>query len=333
MADFALLVRESANRVYAGRAADLLVAELEAISPRFHTDVTDVRIESFGGVEYVVFSATEPDDHDRFLASNLSTTRALFEAEGDGRLRPLDLSVLAWFPSDLITIQRYRGKTNEQFTHLLLNVTVAMSDAATERSAEGSRVRVVDPVAGRGTSLNRALAYGYDATGIELEKSHVDEYRNFISNYLKNNRVKHKLQQESVRKGALAGSGRFTVTIGTGQHLEVVRGDAGEAVSYLPNKKFDVLVADLPYGVQHRSDKGGRRDHSPAELLQASLTGWREMLRDGAAIGLAWNTKTLRRDALQGLLEEHGFEPIELSASFEHQVDRSVTRDLVIARR
>ncbi len=50
--------------------------------------------------------------------------------EGDDLLRPTALRPLAYFDDDLLTIQKYSGKTNEQFTKLLLNVTVLASSFA-----------------------------------------------------------------------------------------------------------------------------------------------------------------------------------------------------------
>ena len=60
-------------------------------------------------------------------------------------LRPVTLTPPARYDEDLITIPKYAGKTNEQFTRLLLNVTVlasAKADAMFER-----RLVVFDPLA------------------------------------------------------------------------------------------------------------------------------------------------------------------------------------------
>lgn len=330
---FALLTLESSNRVYNRAAGELLTAELLAVAGALHTELVDVHQRTLGGVEYVVFAAERLDDHDRFVVSNLSSVRALFEIRPDALLRPLDLEPLAYFASDLVTIQRYPGKTNEQFTHLLLNLAVAASDAAAERAACRLPVRVLDPVAGRGTSLNRALTSGYNVAGIEISAADFDQYRTFLATYLKNNRIKHRISGEKVRKGPLAGSERLVVQIGAGQRLELVRGDTEQAAELFPARSFDVVVGDLPYGVQHRASAGGGKARSPLELLGASLAGWRTLMRSGAAMGLAWNTKTLPRSEVERLLNEHGFDIVEQPASFEHVVDRSILRDVILARK
>jgi hypothetical protein len=49
-------------------------------------------------------------------------------------------------------------------------------------------------------------------------------------------------------------------------------------------------------------------------------------------MALAWNTRTLGREAFSQALEAAGLEPVD-RAGFSHQVDGSITRDLIIARR
>ena len=78
------------------------------------------------------------------------------------------------FDDDLVTIQKYPGKTNEQFTKLLLNVTLLASASAGEMLDR--RLRVLDPLCGRGTTLNQALTYGYDAAGLDLDGKDFEAY-------------------------------------------------------------------------------------------------------------------------------------------------------------
>ena len=89
---YALLVRESANRVYSHDAPRLLAAELSSIAPAMWADVSGIDVVSIGNVLYVTFSTSEPiGGGDRFVLSNLSTARAVFEIVGDDALRPLDV--------------------------------------------------------------------------------------------------------------------------------------------------------------------------------------------------------------------------------------------------
>ena len=344
MARLAILPHESANRVYGSQVLTLLSAELLTIADHLETGIDDVCPVEMGSVPYLTFEAgtadDPPGDADRFLLSNLSGTRALFRVCDDRRagraggptLEPLSIDRLACFDDDLVTTQRYPGKTNEQFTHLLVNVGVAASDAARRRAASGLPVRILDPVAGRGTTLNRALLAGYDATGIEVAEADVDQYRTFLTTYLRGHRVKHRLDTTRVRKGPAAGTSSFTVTIRGSQRCEMIRADTTDAALVLKQRSADVIVADLPYGVQHRAAGATAQRRSPGELLDAALPGWRASLRRDGAIVLAWNLLTLPRADVEELLTGHGFVVVPPAAPFEHVVDRSITRDLIVAR-
>ena len=91
-----------------------------------------------GGVPYVTFEAGELSQRDADLLANLSSLYALFEVTAGELLRPVPLRRLDRFDDDLLTILKYPGKTNEQFTKLLLNVTLASSAFAGEAAAGGS---------------------------------------------------------------------------------------------------------------------------------------------------------------------------------------------------
>jgi hypothetical protein len=333
MRTYALLILPSANRVYGRHAMQLALAELEVVCPALNAAIGDTKAVTLGGVEYLSFDAEEIDHHDRVILSNLSAAYALFEvARGGAELRPLLVEPIAAFGSDLVTIQRYVGKTNEQFTHLLVNVARAVSPAASQRSEAGLTVRLLDPVAGRGATLNRGLMYGFDVAGIELDSADFDAYRTFLTTYLKDNRRPFKLEDATTRKGPLAGSKRFTVRIGKSQRVDFVRDDTVRGGEHFPARSFDLLVADLPYGVQHGSAAVGALARSPDELIFTSLAQWRKLLRSGSGIALAWNTKTLKRDELEVSLTGAGFAVVHTTHSFEHKVDRSITRDVVVAR-
>jgi hypothetical protein len=331
MPDYALLTLPSANRVYGRDLARLALAELAVVAPVLHGQLNHSAEKVVGGVEYLLLDAEELDDHDVFLLSNLSATYALFRVGADGSFLPLPVGRLEYFGSDLITIQRYSGKTNEQFTHLMVNVAVALSAAARERSRQGLPVRLLDPVAGRGTSLNRGLMYGFDVAGIDLDGSDFEAYRLFLTTYLKDNRLSPKLEEAHIRKGPLTGARRFSLRIRRTQSVEVVRDDTTNTSEHFGARSFDVLVGDLPYGVHHGSTATGGLSRAPGELVVSALPGWRRVMRSGAGLALAWNTKTFARDEFEDALRHAGFTVVDNASSFDHRVDRSITRGLVLA--
>lgn len=334
----ALLVRESSNRVYADASARLLVAELLAVAPTLHGDVVEPHVETIGGVDYVVFEVSGGDadrsplaDHDRVILSDLSAVRAIFELTDGPGLAPILVEPTQHFDDDLVTIQRYPGKTNEQFTHLLVNVALGAAPAARRRREANEPVRLLDPVAGRGSTLNRALLTGFDATGIEVVEADVDQYRTFLAQYLRDHRVKHTTDREKIRKGMLAGTSSVTITIERERRVHLVCGDTRLSRELLAGRRFELVVGDLPYGVHHRSTGAAAARRSPEDLLNESIGGWCDLLVTGGAIALSWNTRTMPRSAVEESVEGVGLSVVEHPATFEHVVDRSITRDLLVA--
>jgi SAM-dependent methyltransferase len=343
MTRYALLLLPAANRVYAESAAALMRAELEL----FNLCVLEGRIESIeaarlGGVRYITFQADRLTDRDLGFLANLSSIYALFALEGD-LLRPVDLAPLAKFDDDLVTIQKYPGKTNEQFTKLLMNATLLSCAFAGEMLQR--RFQVLDPLCGRGTTLNQALMYGFDAAGVDRDQQDFDAYSTFFSTWLKRKRIKHHLEVGPVRRNRQVVGRRLVVTLaptkqahrdGDTQRLDMVNADTTRAGEFFRPESFDLLVADAPYGVQHGSRTAAQGlVRGPLELLAAALPVWVRLMRPGGAIGLAWNTHVADREELGALLAESGLEPLRTQPylAFRHRVDQSIRRDVIIARK
>jgi hypothetical protein len=231
-----------------------------------------------GGVEYLTFTA-DLQPRDVAFLSNMSAAYALFERAGDDLLRPITLTPLARYDSDLITIPKYAGKTNEQFTKLVLNLTV-LASASAGRMLDG-HLTVLDPLCGRGTTLNQALMYGYDAVGVEIDGKDVEAYKLFLQTWLKRKRLKHTADLVPVRRQGRRAARRLEVTMaaskddhkaGAVQKVTVLQADTTQLDGLLRGGVADVLVTDLPYGIAHGSHSGmarssrssGRREMPPA---------------------------------------------------------------------
>ena len=212
MSTHVLLLAPSANRVYAEAAIDLTVAEVSVFAQTVLPGrIRDVAATTIAGLPCVGFDADELSTHDIALLSNVSSTYALFAVAGPDLLRPIEQRRLAWFDDDLITIPKYAGKTNEQFTHLLLNVTL-LSSAWASSLVEGG-LRVLDPLCGRGSTLNQALVYGYDVAGIDLDGKDFEAYAGYLRTYLQRKRIKHKLETVPVRRNKRLVARRLTGSI------------------------------------------------------------------------------------------------------------------------
>jgi SAM-dependent methyltransferase len=338
MSRYALLLAPSANRVYADQAARMSRAELAAFAGVLSGDVAGVGEAVLGGVGYLVFEADLTARDIRYLA-NLSAAYALFERVDD-LLRPVELMPLARYDSDLITIPKYPGKTNEQFTKLLLNLTV-LASAAADRMLDG-HVTVCDPLCGRGTTLNQALMYGYDAIGIEVDARDVEAYEAFLKTYLRRKRLKHTADLVPVRRGGKRAARRLEVTLaatkddhkaGAVQKVTVLQADTTHLDGLLRSNCADVLVADAPYGVAHGShDDEGGMSRRPLDLLERAVPQWLSLLKNGGALGLSWNTKVAKRELAEDILLANGMEIVRYG-DLSHRVDQGIERDVVVARK
>lgn len=265
-----------------------------------------------------------------------SARLALFAEAGD-LLRPVQLPETDVLDDDFVTIPKYQGKTNEQFTRLLLNVTYAAADLRPDRP-----ITVLDPLSGRGTTLSVAWTMGLQAAGVEADPKAVEAMAAFWRTWLRRKRLKHSADINPVRRDGKSIGKRFSATLRLpAQTLEatVFTGDTRDAALLFGKKKFELIVADAPYGVVHGSKTDVRnkpgRDRSPAGLLSESIGVWASQLVRGGALGLSWNTLGIAREKLSDMLLDAGLEPHNDGPwlRFGHRVDSSIHRDIIVARK
>ncbi|MCB1251921.1 MAG: SAM-dependent methyltransferase [Austwickia sp.] len=343
MTRLALLLHPSANRVYAESSIVLTEAELTILSGavmagRLH----DVRVDALGGVPAITFVVDSLTERDLRHLANVSTAYALFAQEGE-LLRPLTLHRLDRYDDDLLTVLKYAGKTNETFTKLLLNVTVLASAAGSRMLTD--RLRVLDPMCGRGTTLNQAVMYGWDAAGVDLDRKDVDAYAAFLRTWLKRKRIKHTVDAHPVRHAghdpahrveALFASDKAAFQAGDRQRVDVVHADTVRAPEFFKPGSMDVVVTDAPYGVQHGSRSGAAGlSRRPLDLLGEAVPGWAGLLAPGGTLGIAWNTHVAARDDVSAVLADAGLDVVDEAGfgALRHRVDQAIDRDIVVARR
>ncbi|PRX51045.1 putative RNA methylase family UPF0020 [Prauserella shujinwangii] len=345
MPEYAILILPSANRVYTGTSSRLLCGELAAFGAAVVPGgVGEPEVREIAGADYVTFTTAEPLGEDAVAyLSNLSSLYVLFEVTG-ALFRPLPLRPLDRFDSDLLTIQKYPGKTNELFTKLLLNLTVLASDRP--GALRGGRLRLLDPLCGRGTTLNQAMMYGFDATGIETDGRDFEAYEQFIKTWLRTKRIKHTAEAGQLRRHKVRLGRRLEVEYaptkeeykaGETRTLTYLNCDTLTADELLRPRSVDVIVTDAPYGVQHGShharEAGPARN--PRDLLAAAVPVWTRVLRPGGALGLSWNTNVVKRAELVEILTRAGLAVREGGPydGLAHRVDQAIVRDVLVAAR
>ena len=224
---------------------------------------------------------------------------ALFEVVGE-LLRPVEWRRLDRFDDDLVTIQKYPGKTNEQFTKLLLNVTLLASDsaAADARAAvPGARPALRPrhhPQPGADVRLRRRRD-GRRPEGLR-------GVRGVHQTWLRQKRIKHRaLESGPVRRERKVVGRRLRIELGADQEeykagetscCDVVNADTARGREFFRPETFDLVVADAPYGVQHGSRTAGKGlAREPAgRCSRTAAPVWARLLRPGGALGISWNT-------------------------------------------
>ena len=127
---------------------------------------------------------------------------------------------------------------------------------------------------------------------------------------------------------------------GESKEFKIVCGNTKDANKFFKKETFHLIVGDLPYGVAHGNvgKKKSNKDsltRSPRQLIELSADDWLKVLKPGGSIVLAWNSFVEERKELEDVLENKGFQVLndEAFTKFEHMVDSSIKRDIVIARR
>ena len=335
MADHLILLAPSANRVYASEAERLVAAELKVLlGAHDHPPIAPLTIARIG---YLAVAVDSIDPQVIWALGRLSGFYAAFRREHD-RLLPVEVPTPDLFDDDLVTIPKYPGKTNEQFTRLLINITLASM-----RRPAGGAVTILDPMCGRGTTLSTAMMLGCNAAGVEAELKAIEAYAAYLRTYLRRKRLKHSLALSPVRReGKIIGRRLDAEVTPVGRDRPVVltafSGDTRQSAALYGKRRFDAVLADAPYGVVHgsRTDvrgASGRRDRSAASLIDEALPVWARQLKTGGALGLSWNAIGLRRERLLELIADAGLEPLDFGPyrDFAHRVDSSIRRDVVVA--
>jgi SAM-dependent methyltransferase len=239
-------------------------------------------------------------------------------------LKPLDTAFTPFLPMDMVMTRRYRGKTNEMFTHFLCNVA-RYSSAFAHRP--WSALRVLDPLAGGGTTLLLALALGADVVGVEQNTEDVQTTIAFIRQYAQGQGIRCQVKPERLRKVGQ----RWWCTLGKEQPRQLVyaSGDTAQVEQLIMGfKKPHLIVTDLPYGVQHYG--------AVIDLLTAALPAWAQVLAPGGVLAFAWDATRLPRSEMLELVQAHT--PLQILAhppydQLAHQVDRVIKRrDVIVAR-
>lgn len=334
--NYKCLLRPHANGRYQASAIPLALAETELLLKKAGRE-TKAEVREEQGLSWICFECEPLDENGARELARSAHVYMTAEAHEGGMLRPLVSSEAAWLGDDLPYVLKYKGKTNETFTKFLVNLALCAS------SFEGhERLKLLDPMCGRGTTLFEAVNRGWNAMGVDVLMNDVDEGAKFFKKYLEYHRFKHTVSKKSMTvKGKEAAvvqvfeyakdAAQFKA--GDTRTLRTACMDSGKLTALGVKKEFHLLAADLPYGVQHAP--GGQKGKSLQQMVRDVLPAWREALVPGGAMALSFNVNTLKLEFVREAMKDAGLK-VMTGAGYDglaHWVEQAITRDVAVAVR
>ena len=339
---YTLLLWPHANARYQAETGRLALCELRLMLERLAPDA-EAMIDEASPLPCLKITAPRALDQRCLSAIRThSLLYGLFERREDGAWLPVTGRAAAELGDDLPSILKYKGKTNELFLQLLINVARFSSDFW----GEDGPLELLDPMCGRATAPFIALNRGWNAVGADIDKNDLKEAEKFYKRYLEYHRFKYALERGSrtVKSGAPVPVTTFEAArsedfrAGRKVTLQLANADAARLGDAFGRARFHLIACDLPYGVQHEAQAGGasgRGKRGLEALLASVLPGFHRLLKPGGAVALSFNAQTLRLDRARALMAEAGFEVLSGPDydAFGHWVEQAITRDIAVARK
>jgi len=330
---YRMYLESDLNRVFTQSLGPIAAAELGAVlSHQLDARDTSIELVDEGRASYLAFTFDGDREALARRVAKLSATAALFQEHSASSLEPIPLVDDLTFSTEVVTGQRYKGKTSERLTRLMLNLATAVADVADEDGWS-----LLDPMCGRGTTLNWALLYGGRSTGLDVDRRALDDYATFLAQWAKKCRLPHKMQRykkqnsESRHFDFTVARDRATLAAKSKPDIRTLHAPADDAS--VPVGTHSMLVSDLPYGIQHQA-RSATTDAptSMSDLVGNVLGRCAPALRSGGSLALSWNVRSLGRPDMVDQLVDAGCECVDIGG-FEHRVDRTIQRDVIVARR
>lgn len=333
---YAMLLKPHANARYRQSLQQLATIELQTMLNAWQPGC-QASVAEFGGEPFLCFSCPEMPEGLLRMLSRHSGCALLAEATQDGLLRPIRRTPEWYLPEELSQVLKYKGKTNADFTMMLLNCAQAASAFARSEMP----LTVLDPVCGKATTAFCALSLGHNAIGVDRDDKALREADTYFARSLKLNRFKHK---RSTGSQTLTGGGHvqtidYTMAEtaeqqkqGDTRSLRLISGDSGQLGRMMKHGSCHLIVGDLPYGVQHAPQEG-QGYSSPERLLSRIAQGCAQVLKSGGVAAFSFNAYTLPRQKAAAALEAAGLMPFTQPPfdGFSHWVEQAVERDAVLA--
>jgi hypothetical protein len=308
------------------------LAPIELSLSQLRPSLQSIEAVKLGRHEYLKFTVDLSVMDNSFLyeLENLSMTSSFFlyfdsiGSEKGPFLKSIDIKNNHSIPYDLVMTRRYKGKTNEMFTHFMCNIARFSSSFFTYKWHD---LRIFDPLAGGGTTLFTALYLGAETAGVEKNSNDVQSTITFLKQYAKEQKIPCIFKEERLNKSIK----KYWFAIGANKKkCLLINGDTVDSPSYISGiKKPHFIVTDLPYGIQH----GGQI----TELITNAFPIWLSTILPGGTIVISWDSSRFSRKEMINLIK--GISPVnildgDIYEKMAHRVDRVIKeRDVIVAKK
>ena len=320
-----------ANSRYRDAANRLSRCELLAMLRSLSIDC-DVTVEALGGSDFLSFECRPLSAEELAWLSGHSSV--VFISENvRGLLRPLPSGTDPNPFEDLPEILKYKGKTSAAFTRMMINMARSLLSFSPSLP-----LSLLDPVCGKGTACFCALEAGMNAIGLDIDHKAVKEASDYFLRYLKLHYLKHSVKScsETLGKTSLPvtefvfSDSRENYQQGLTRSLRLASGDTAAAYALCRRHSVHLLIADLPYGVQH-APRFGNKPESFRALLSRALPEWKKAMVPGGVAAVSFNTLTFPRKEVLDIAVSSGMIPCEneIFSHLRHEVEQAVVRDVV----
>lgn len=344
MKKYAILASPGHNRVYFEESKRLAKLELDIVLSNSNCNIYNIKEEDISSVFYLTFNSKDELNEENIAnISRLSFLYAFFEVkeiESELCLLPICKANIEYINSNISSILKYTGKTNEIFTRMMINIALFSYGSVKEE------INILDPIAGKGTTLYEGLILGLNSYGIEISDKVVLESYNFMKKFLEREKFKHTTKKEkisaenskAIKYSIELSKSKTDIKERKSKKWVMVAGNSKNTDKYFKKDFFNIIVGDLPYGVQHSNvtnEKKSGMTRNPKELLNSCIDSWNYVLKKDGVILLSWNSFLLSRKEFGEILENRGFTVLssEVYLNFEHRVDQSIKRDIIVAKK
>ena len=326
-------LEKHANTRYRDSLIRLSCCELRALLHSLSIDCSIIH-EQLGGADFLTFECRDlTSDEITFLSGH--STVVFLSVKNDALLSPLSFLSGDYLTGGLPEILKYKGKTSVSFTRMLMNIALSVSPF----SLADRPLTILDPLCGKGTTCFCALQAGMNAIGLDLDRKAIREASDFFKRYLKLNLLKHTVRHFSETSGKASLPVTEFQFADSNEHyrekdfrfLRLAAGDTSHAPALCRKNKAHLIIADLPYGVQHAPQFGGRTE-SFCDLLVRVLPEWKKTLKSNGVAAISFNTLTLPAQRVLDIAADSGFAicDYEFCRNLRHEVEQAVVRDAVI---